>query len=63
MDQVLIPPGEPEAPKIMLGFVRNVKSGELDQVRCVPLTPGMRIKRMGKLYEVDAKGTQRRVEG
>jgi hypothetical protein len=53
---------EPQGPQIMLNYLRNPKTGKADRIRTAPLKAGMRIERMGKIYEVDAHGTQRRVK-
>lgn len=47
--------------RIMLGYVRNPETLELDGIRLAPFTPGTIIERCGNRYRVDAKGQQRRV--
>jgi hypothetical protein len=49
-----------EKPKIAAGFLYD-KNDKFNQLKLVDFTPGMRLRRCGRLYEVDAKGQQRRV--
>ena len=48
-------------PQVIISSFHHPKTGDL-YVRMVPLRPGMIIERNGKRYQVDAKGTQRRVK-
>ena len=48
-------------PQVIVSSFHHPKTGDL-YVRMVPLRPGMIIERNGKRYQVDAKGTQRRVQ-
>ena len=47
--------------QVIVGSFHHPKTGDL-YVRMVPLRPGMIIERNGKRYQVDVKGTQRRVK-
>jgi hypothetical protein len=54
-------PKEIPAESIALNYIRDPKTGNLTQIRCVPFEPGMVIIRGKHRYHVDAKGTQRRI--
>lgn len=62
MESIRVKPAEDLGAMIALVFLCNRKTGKHDRIRTVPFTPGMIIERNGKRYQVDAKGTQRRVE-
>jgi len=49
-------------PEIMINFMRDPKTGSIVRTRTVPFKPGMVIERGGRRYQVDKKGTQRRVK-
>lgn len=51
-----------QAAQIMLQLMRDKNSGLIVSVRHVDLTPGMRIERCGRVYQIDKNGTQRRVK-
>lgn len=56
-----IKPKDDNTPKIAIGFLRNLRTGDIDRIRLAPFTPGMLIERGKHVYQVDSKGTQRRV--
>ncbi len=51
---------KPLPPSIAVGYLRN-DDGVIDRIELKELKPGMVVKRCGKYYEVDAKGTQKRI--
>lgn len=50
-----------DQPRIVVEFVRDPETGTIKRVRHVPFQSGMIIERAGRRYQVDAKGTQRRI--
>jgi hypothetical protein len=48
-------------PQVMLSYIRNAKTGALDDIRTVDFEPGLIIERCGKRYQLRKDGSQKRI--